>query len=199
MQLGARGTSVLFASGDGGVTGSQFNPLCNIDANLLAFVPTFPSGCPLYVTTSRIYPFPLTYASCSLTSVGSTKGVSPETASVFSSGGFSNYFSAPPYQSSAVSAYQRSLGGILQKGKYNSSGRGYPDVSAQGENFTIYYQGEQTGVSGTSASSPVFASVIALLNDRLIAAGRSPLGFLNPFLYSAAVSQATYLLDKLLC
>ena len=40
-------------------------------------------------------------------------------------------------------------------------------------------------VSGTSASSPVFASVIALLNDRLIAAGKPALGFSNPFLYSA--------------
>ena len=39
---------------------------------------------------------------------------------------------------------------------------------------------------GTSASSPTFASIVALLNDRLIAAGRSPLGFLNPWLYSTA-------------
>ena len=29
-----------------------------------------------------------------------------------------------------------------------------------------------------------FASVISLLNDALLAAGRSPLGFLNPWLYS---------------
>ncbi|KAJ7172970.1 hypothetical protein C8R43DRAFT_1102784 [Mycena crocata] len=37
---------------------------------------------------------------------------------------------------------------------------------------------------GTSASSPVFASVVALLNDQLIAAGKSQLGFLNPWLYA---------------
>ena len=47
--------------------------------------------------------------------------------------------------------------------------------------------GGQTGtVDGTSCSSPIFASVVSLLNDRLIAAGKYPLGFLNPFLYSAA-------------
>jgi tripeptidyl-peptidase-1 len=40
-------------------------------------------------------------------------------------------------------------------------------------------------VSGTSASAPTFASIIALLNDELIAAGKPPLGFLNPLLYSA--------------
>jgi tripeptidyl-peptidase I len=38
--LGAQGISILFASGDGGVSGSQSNPAC------LRFVPTFPSGCP---------------------------------------------------------------------------------------------------------------------------------------------------------
>lgn len=41
-------------------------------------------------------------------------------------------------------------------------------------------------VDGTSCSSPIFASIVSLLNDRLIAAGKSPLGFLNPFLYSEA-------------
>ena len=39
-QLGARGTSILFASGDCGVSGSQ-SQSCS------KFVPTFPSGCPL--------------------------------------------------------------------------------------------------------------------------------------------------------
>ena len=44
-QLGARGTSVLFASGDGGVSGSQSTNACDGSS----FIPTFPSGCPLYV------------------------------------------------------------------------------------------------------------------------------------------------------
>lgn len=37
-------------------------------------------------------------------------------------------------------------------------------------------------------STPIFASVIALLNDERIAAGKSPLGFLNPLLYSTGAS-----------
>lgn len=43
-------------------------------------------------------------------------------------------------------------------------------------------------MSGTSAASPTFAGVIALLNDYLISQGKPPLGFLNPFLYSKGVS-----------
>ncbi len=37
---------------------------------------------------------------------------------------------------------------------------------------------------GTSAAAPVFASVIALLNDARFRAGKEPLGFLNPWLYA---------------
>ncbi|EMD36377.1 hypothetical protein CERSUDRAFT_156000 [Gelatoporia subvermispora B] len=164
-QLGARGTSILFASGDGGVSGSQ-------SASCQTFVPTFPSGCPF------------------MTSVGATTGINPETAATLSSGGFSNYFGTPPYQASAVASYLQALGST-NSGEFNTSGRGYPDVSTQGENFIIVVDGEVEGVDGTSCASPTFASVVALLNDRLIAADRSPLGFLNPFLYSTGASAFT--------
>lgn len=91
----------------------------------------------------------------------------------------------PDYQASAVAAYLTQLGDT-NAGKFNPKGRAFPDVSTQGVNFAIVSGGEVTGVQGTSASSPVFASVIALLNDELAAAGKSPLGFLNPWLYSTA-------------
>ncbi|KAF8148291.1 family S53 protease [Crassisporium funariophilum] len=160
MQLGARGTSILFASGDGGVSGSQ-------SASCKTFVPTFPSGCPF------------------MTSVGATTGNPTETAATFSSGGFSNFFGRPSYQSAAVSSYLTALA-TTNSGKFNTSGRAFPDVSAQGQNVQIVVGGKTEAVAGTSCSSPIFASVIALLNDELIASGKSRLGFLNPFLYSAA-------------
>ncbi|PIL33245.1 hypothetical protein GSI_04695 [Ganoderma sinense ZZ0214-1] len=161
-QLGTRGVSILFASGDGGVAGSHSN-------TCTTFIPTFPSGCPY------------------MTSVGATSGINPESAASFSSGGFSNYFSAPDYQSSAISSYLSALGST-NEGKFNTTGRGFPDVSTQGVNFEIMVRYTLEGVSGTSASSPTFAAIVALLNDRLIAAGKSPLGFLNPFLYSTGAS-----------
>ena len=39
-------------------------------------------------------------------------------------------------------------------------------------------------ISGTSAAAPTFAGIVTLLNDASISAGKPPLGFLNPMLYS---------------
>ena len=161
MMLGALGTSILFASGDGGVAGTQ-------SQSCVTFIPTFPSGCPF------------------VTSVGATIRI-PETAASFSSGGFSNIFATPNYQASAVASYLTFLG-TTNSGKFNTSGRGFPDLSAQGNNVEIIVGGLAGTVSGTSCSSPIFASVIALLNDELAAAGQRSLGFLNPFLYSTGAS-----------
>ncbi|KAK5004370.1 hypothetical protein LTR28_009011 [Elasticomyces elasticus] len=69
-------------------------------------------------------------------------------------------------------------------GLYNKSGRGYPDIAAQGYQYVITYDGVDLHVDGTSASTPTVASVISLVNDALLAAGKPVLGFLNPWLYS---------------
>ncbi len=121
-----------------------------------------------------------------MTSVGATTGV-PETSASFSSGGFSNFFGTASYQTSAVSGYLATLGNT-NSGKFNRSGRAFPDVAAIGDNVEIVFQQESGLVAGTSCSSPIFASIISLINDKLVAAGKSPLGFLNPFLYSTAAS-----------
>ena len=86
-------------------------------------------------------------------------------------------------ESSAVSAYLTQLGST-NSGLFNRSGRAYPDVSAQGERVEIIVDGSTGTVGGTSCASPIFSSVIALINDKLLAAGKSPLGFLNPWLYA---------------
>lgn len=160
MQVGLRGVSLIFSSGDGGVGGSNAGTSCH------NFVPTFPATCP-YVT-----------------SVGSTEGVI-KTGADLSGGGFSNVFnrSEASYQDNEVHAYVRALGGEYDN-LFNTAGRAFPDVSLAGLNFGVISGGTGFLVNGTSASAPVFSSMIALLNDRLISAGRTPLGFLNPFLYS---------------
>lgn len=171
-QLGARGISVLFSSGDSGVGG---NGTCfsNIN-NSSMFIPAFPASCPW------------------VTAVGGTQGFLPEVAvSRFGSGaGFSNYFKQPAYQTSAVEGYFDKIGD-LYAGLYNQSGRGYPDVAAQGNHDVIVWAGNITTIGGTSASSPAFAAVIALVNDALIAAGKPTLGFLNPWIYSGAFAALT--------
>ncbi|KAJ6484685.1 family S53 protease-like protein [Mycena sanguinolenta] len=169
MALGARGISVLFSAGDGGVRGGH-DDLSECNSN--TFVPTFPNSCPW------------------VTSVGATAGFGPETATNLTGGGFSNYFPIPSYQSDAVSGFLEQLSTDFL-GVFNSNGRGYPDVSLQGLAFDIVLDGELTGESGTSASTPSFASIISLINDRLIAANQPPLGFLNPLLYASASTAFT--------
>ncbi|KAK6534134.1 hypothetical protein TWF281_005472 [Arthrobotrys megalospora] len=166
-QLGARGVSVLFSSGDSG-PGDD----CTSKDGKKRFVPTFPATCP-YVT-----------------SVGGTVGVQPEKAVSFSSGGFSNYFSRPDYQNSAVSSYLSSQADATTfKNYYNASGRAFPDISAQGSRFHVFVGGYDQLVSGTSASSPAFAAVISLVNNYRISNGGQPLGFLNPWLYTIATEK----------
>jgi len=160
MQLGARGVTVLFATGDQGVGGSS-------DGSCTAFTPSWPSGCP-YVT-----------------SVGATGGHFPEIAANFSSGGFSNYFPTPAWQSGSVSSYLGQLAGA-NSGMFNSSGRAFPDVSAQGMNVAWVNGGVDGTIGGTSAATPIFAAIVALLNEELLSAGKSTLGYLNPWLYANA-------------
>ena len=50
--------------------------------------------------------------------------------------------------------------------------------------MVIFNGGKQGTVGGTSCSSPIFASVIGMLNAELIASGKPTLGFLNPFIYA---------------
>ncbi|KAI0034022.1 family S53 protease [Vararia minispora EC-137] len=166
MQLGARGVSVIFSSGNGGVEGTAGGFSCT------EFMPTFPAGCP--------------YAFFSVTAVGGTNVQNglPEVGSQASGGGFSTVFSRPAYQNSVVSAYLNNFGTQTYSGLYNPAGRGFPDVSTVGDYVVAVQQQEGLYYAGAGPSGPIFGSIIALLNDEEITAGRGPLGFLNPFLYS---------------
>lgn len=172
-QLGARGISVIFSSGDSGV-GSDGACFSNSNTSQAALLPEFPTSCPW------------------VTSVGGTKDFQPEVAVTrFASGaGFSNYFAKPAYQASAVNRYLGHIGD-LHAGLYNRTGRAYPDVAAQGNHDVYVWEGNISTIGGTSASSPTFAAVIALVNDALIAAGKPALGFLNPWLYGGAYAALT--------
>lgn len=184
-QLGARGISIMFGSGDGGAGDAASNDgsLCvtNDGKNTTRFLASFPPSCPF------------------VTAVGATQGFEPETAAsrpanslgpdgkvhgYYASGsGFSEYFPRPLYQALAVPPYVASLGST-HKGLYNPNGRAYPDIAAQGLYFQIVWNSTFKIISGTSASCPLMASIVALTNDALIAKGRPPLGFLNPWLYT---------------
>lgn len=170
MKLGSRGLTVLVASGDDGVGCNDF-------------------------CTSFEFPYP---SSPWITLVGSTQvhsnsGVFSQIGSTFSTGGFSNDFGIPSWQASQVAYYLNNCPNLPDSSYFNRSGRGLPDISAAGENVQVYVGGYVNPVAGTSCSAPIIAGMVSLWNGMRLQAGKSPLGFINPFLYKAsAYSQAYY-------
>jgi len=163
-----RGISVLFASGDQGVNG-RTGPGSR-------FHPDFPGGSP-YITAVGATEFQ-----------GENRNV--EIGTNWSGGGFSDTFARPAYQDQAVNTYL-SKAKLPPQSYWNRTGRAYPDIAAHGGNvipYCILLSGQWQGVAGTSASCPVVAGVIALLNDVRLSAGKPALGFLNPFLYKTLAS-----------
>ena len=63
--------------------------------------------------------------------------------------------------------------------------RNVPDVAmdGNGDTYVILY-GLAAGSGGTSAAAQRWAGFMALVNQQSVAAGRSPVGFINPALYS---------------
>ncbi|KAH9015769.1 subtilisin-like protein [Lactarius deliciosus] len=162
-QLGVRGVSVLFSTGDYGV-GKD----CTDSSGSIRFRVMFPASCPW------------------VTSVGGTMGY-PEVAASLSGGGFSNYFSRPAYQDGAVPTYLKHLGGQYD-GLYNANGRGIPDISAQAHKCAFVHRNEIYAIDGTSCAVPIAAGIVSLLNDYRLSKGKTPLGFLNYWLYDYGIA-----------
>jgi kumamolisin len=88
-------------------------------------------------------------------------------------GGVSSYFALPSWQSGAK----------VPAPSGGQGGRGVPDVSgdaAPATGYQILVDGQSVVVGGTSAVAPLWAALIALVNQQT---GRNA-GFLNPTLYS---------------
>jgi kumamolisin len=94
-------------------------------------------------------------------------------------GGVSAVFPLPTWQQNA------NVSGATNGG----SGRGVPDVAgdaAPATGYSIEVDGETEVVGGTSAVAPLWAGLIALLNQKL----GKPVGFLNPQIYPLLGSAA---------
>jgi len=165
-KAGARGLSIVESSGDGGVAGIAPRTSCPGGK----FMATFPATSP-YVT-----------------SVGGTGGAAgAETASTHypSGGGFSTWQQRPSFQDTAVDKYLQNGGASLPSSSlFNSSNRGYPDVSLMSEDYALTQYSISINVDGTSCSAPVFGALVALLNDARLSKGLPSLGWLNPLLYA---------------
>ena len=194
-----------------GSNGNENGCLSAPGLNGTIYNPDYPSGCP-YITSvgaTRLYPDqtvddPESAMQVNLTAFNIQAGSGPvgEPYDFFAtSGGFSNYFTPPSYQAADVAAYLK-LDLPFQSlpyyeanadatnvgengGVYNRIGRGWPDVSANGAFLLVYNNLTELTFFGTSLSSPIFGSVITLLNEQRSQAGKGPIGFINPALYES--------------
>ena len=152
------GITVLVAAGDQGATDGSASGQLTVD---------FPASSP-YVT------------GCGGTRLVLTNGqISHETAwneealgDGATGGGVSQYFARPPFQSSAN----------VPAAPNGFVGRGVPDVSGDADpatGYSVRVDGQAAVVGGTSAVAPLWAALIARINQSLGA----PAGYLNPSLY----------------
>jgi tripeptidyl-peptidase-1 len=206
------GVTVITSSGDYG-TASGYSPGTCINkdtgvsnATTGEFSPQWPASCPWITSvggTQRFSQSGDVNGSVSQTTTKTTKKsrtAVEETAfdvvlsdvHSTSGGGFSNVFPVPSYQQKAISTYfdhrheGAHLASLQKNGFFNATriGRGFPDISALASTYLVYIEGVLETVYGTSASAPVFASIIALINNERLNAGKPPVGFVNPVLYA---------------
>ena len=115
---------------------------------------------------------------------------------ITSGGGFSQYYAQPAYQKAAVAGYLAAVKGTTKEpvAGFDATKRAYPDVSLAGANYRVYIGGEVYGLYGTSASAPAVAGLFSNINAVRLAAGKGPVGWINPALYqygSAFVNDIT--------
>jgi subtilase family serine protease len=111
-----------------------------------------------------------------------------ETAWVDSGGGISP-------DKVAIPSWQKLSGVINSTNKGSTTLRNGPDVSANA-NFTFYVCADQTtctanSYGGTSFAAPMWAGLLALVNQQRVANGKGDIGFINPYIYAENVT-ATY-------
>lgn len=118
-------------------------------------------------------PYALGCGGTTLTASGNA--IASETAWSDTGGGVSDFFARPSWQSSA---------NVPSPPAGSQGGRGVPDVAGDADpnsGYQIRVDGSSLVVGGTSAVAPLWAGLIALMNQQL---GRH-LGFLDPNLYQA--------------
>ncbi|WP_444547917.1 S53 family peptidase [Candidatus Magnetomonas plexicatena] len=97
-------------------------------------------------------------------------------------GGVSDFFPVPTYQNSIK------IPSVNPNLPYDSPhyGRCIPDVAADADpnpGYSVYIDGQNKNIGGTSAVAPLWAGLIALINQGL---GKN-VGFLNPKIYSPSL------------
>ena len=158
----AMGVTICVAAGDNGSSDGVTDGKAHVD---------FPASSPNV----------LACGGTKLLAAGATK-ISSETVwnegatTSATGGGVSGFFALPAYQAKAGVPVAAGAGG--------KAGRGVPDVAGDADPSTGYevrVDGESLVIGGTSAVAPLWAGLVALLNQKL----GHPVGLLNPLLYGS--------------
>ena len=157
----AMGITVCAAAGDNGSSDGASDGKNNVD---------FPASSPHVLACGG------TSLKASGNTIASETVWNDGTSGGASGGGISNFFPLPPYQ--------EGLGAALTAGGTEAlANRGVPDVAGDADENTGYdvrVDGSDTVIGGTSAVAPLWAALIARINQ----ASGSPLGYINPMLYN---------------
>ena len=175
------GITVCVASGDNASAGFLNNPKLGWDGK--AHV-DFPASSPFVLACGGTHVIDASEANL-------REEAWHPTPNVGTGGGVSRYFPLPPYQK-----------GIVKQSAVNpdgGTGRGVPDVAANAARESGYRvlvdnqwypdaDAHRPPGWGTSAAAPLWAGLIALLNQSL----NTRLGFVNPLLYEVAASSDAF-------
>jgi kumamolisin len=96
-------------------------------------------------------------------------------------GGVSNFFAKPSYQTNTN----------VPPPANSAGGRGVPDVAGDADpqtGYNVFIGGQELVIGGTSAVAPLYAGLLARINQSL----GKPVGFVNPLLYSASMPTGVF-------
>jgi kumamolisin len=161
------GITILVASGDDGSTDGASSGTPTVD---------FPASSPYVLACGGTK---LTLSGTKISSEQAWNELSANEGAT--GGGVSEVFALPSYQQSAN----------VPKAPNGFVGRGVPDVSGDADpetGYNVLVDGQQTVIGGTSAVAPLWAGLLARINQSL----RKNVGFLNPLLYTKTVEAALH-------
>ena len=154
------GVSVTIASGDNGSSDGETDGLAHVD---------FPASSPHVIACGG------TSVNASGTTLSGETVWNDGSSGGATGGGISDVFALPSWQNGAGVPPSANAGKRV--------GRGVPDVAGDADpntGYNVVVDGQQSVFGGTSAVAPLWAGLIARLNEQRA----TPLGFLNPTLYA---------------
>jgi len=188
LQAAAQGISILFSSGDSGDEIAQ-TKIRQTDSPASDPFATAVGGTALAVGASGRYLFEQGWGTGRSLLTKGAWAPNPPTYQYGGGGGTSRVWPQPSYQKGVVPA------SIANYFSTTKPGRAVPDVSMVADPNTGFLVGQsqtmpdgsighdEYRIGGTSLSSPLFAGVVAVANQVF----GSPLGFVNPLLYSQGI------------